>query len=182
MHACGSVDAVSSAGNAADMSSVDTLIDVIAERLRLGTDVAMTKFISGGHIDDSAREKEILDWVVGKLPDDSPVNEVVLAFFRDQIAANKVLQRGLHNYWRNHSAVYPGRKRDLAQEIRPQLDVINRRMLILLPSVPRLSREQLAAAADLLCHKLHEIAALQRLPDVRRAATEVALRSLGEDD
>lgn len=158
------------------------LIDVIAKRLRLGADVAMAKFISGGDIDDSVREREILNWVADELPDDSPVNEkVVLAFFRDQIAANKILQRGLHTYWRNHSAVYPDRKPDLTQEIRPQLDIINRRMLILLPSAPPLPRERLAAAADLLCHKLNENAAIQVLPDIRRTVAEVALRSLAED-
>jgi chorismate mutase len=158
--------------------SLDALIVLIAKRLSLGVDVAAAKFARGGQIDDPVREEEILDWVANK-PPGGVGPEARVAFFRDQIVANKVIQRGLHDHWRENPADFPARWRGVTEEIRPRLDLVSRHMLLLLPSIPRLSREQLTAAEDLLGLKLSSSPPLRQLGDVRRTAACAALRSLG---
>jgi chorismate mutase len=158
----------------------DALIVLIAKRLLLGVNVAVAKFVSGRQIDDPVREKEILDWVANRPLSGGVGPEARVAFFRDQIAANKVLQRGLHDHWRENPADLPTRWHDVTEDIRPRLDLVNRHMLLLLPSIPHLSREQLIAGDNLLDLKLSSSPPLRQLGDVRRTVARTALRSLGE--
>lgn len=162
-------------------ASLSDLAELIANRLALGADVAAAKFAKGGVIDDPAREMIILDWVAERMPGGPAGREAGIAFFGDQILASKVVQRGLHTHWRRHPEDFPGRWRGLAEEIRPQMDVINRDMLSLLPSVPRLSREQLDTAAGLLDSGLEGSLPASSLGGTRRTAVGIALRSLGQD-
>jgi chorismate mutase-like protein len=157
---------------------VGALVVLIAKRLELGADVAAAKFTGAGQIDDPVREGEILNWVANELSGCNAWREAGVAFFRDQIMANKVIQRGLHNRWRGNPAAFPVRSRRLTAEIRPQLDVINTEMLSLLPSVPHLSCEQLTTADDLIDRKLSASSSLRDFRDIRRAAAHIALRSL----
>lgn len=156
---------------------LDTLVVLIAERLALGADVAAAKFVSGGEIDDPVREKEILDRVASELEAGGTGPDGV-AFFGDQIVANKVIQRGLLSHWRVNPADFPGRRRGLADEIRPQLDVINKRMLALLPAVAHLPPGRRARAVALLDARLATSLPLRQHRDLRRAAARVAVRSL----
>lgn len=182
MPACEKATKPSTAERAAGDVLPDALTATVAERLALGADVAAAKFVGGRRIDDPDREKEILGWVARALPSDSAAQRASLAFFRDQIEANKVLQRGLYRYWRAKPGDLPERKRDLATEIRPELDRVNRHLMLLLPSVPRLSLEQLNAYEDLLDLELSACSFLWRLSRTRREVAVTALQSLGGAD
>jgi chorismate mutase len=78
---------------------------------------------------DPVREKEILDCVASRLHGVGFGREIGVAFFRDQIEANKVIQRNLHGRWRENPEESPVSWRSLNEESRPQLDVIKRHML-----------------------------------------------------
>jgi chorismate mutase-like protein len=170
------------AGDAPAEVSLDALVVLIAKRLTLGTDVAAAKFLDETRIDDPVREKQILDWVANRSTGGSLGRETAVAFFRDQIVANKILQRGLHNYWRAYPDDFPVRRRDLIEEIRPQLNTVNKHMMLLLLSIPHLSRDQLTASSHLLDVRLGDNLYLRQLGDIRHEAAWVALRTLGKVD
>jgi chorismate mutase len=170
--------ASSSAEDVSDAISLDAIVALIAKRLALAADVAAAKFIGGGQVDDPAREEQILDWVADRLPGGSVGRETEISFFHDQIAANKVIQRGLHSHWRVNPGDSPRHWRGLSGEIRPRLDVINRHMLLLLPDVACLSSDQLTAVNDQLDATLAANPALRQLGDIRREAARIAVRSL----
>ena len=166
-------------GTVADRIALDALVVVAARRLVLGVDVdvAAAKFLSGQRIDDQAREKEILESMASTLKRAGP-HVLGIEFVRDQIEANKVIQRGLHRYWAEHPEQFPVRRRDLTAELRPQLDIVNRHMLLLLigmENVPPARRSHIDALFD---RELRTSTALRQLGELRRDAAGVALRSL----
>jgi chorismate mutase len=165
-------------GTVADRVSLDALIVVAARRLVLAVDVAAAKFLSGQRIDDHVREKEILESMASRLKRAGPRHALGLEFVRDQIEANKVIQRGLHRYWAEHPEEFPATRRDLTAELRPQFDIVNRHMLLLLiglENVPPVRRSHIDALFD---RKLRTSMALCPLPELRRDAAGIALRSL----
>lgn len=178
MHARGSVAGSPWAGSISAGASMGALIALIAKRLSLGIDVAAAKFVGGEQVDDPVREEEILVWVANRPPGGGVGSAARVDFFSDQIAANKVIQRGLHEHWRQDPAGFP-RSRCVTAEIRPRLDIVNRHMLLLLPRIPRLSPEQLSTAADTLYLSISSRSSLRPLDGVCRTAVHTALRSLG---
>ena len=165
-------------GTVADRISLDALVVVAARRLVLAVDVAAAKFLSGQRIDDHVREKEILESMASRLKRAGPRHALGLEFVRDQIEANKVIQRGLHRYWTEHPEELPATRRDLTAELRPQFDIVNRHMLLLLigmENVPPVRRSHIDALFD---RELRISPALCQLGDLRRDAAGVALRSL----
>lgn len=170
--------ASSSADDVSDAISLDAIVVLIAKRLTLAADVAAAKFIGGGQIDDPAREEQILEWVADRIPDDGAGRETEISFFQDQIAANKVIQRGLHSHWRANPRDSPRRWRGLREEIRPRLNVINRHMLLLLPNVACLPPDRLTGVSDQLDATLAASPALRQLGDIRREAARIAVHSL----
>jgi len=168
----------SSADGVSDDISLDAIVVLIAKRLAVAADVAAAKFIGGGQVDDPAREEQILDWVADRVPGGGAARETEISFFQDQIAANKVIQRGLHGHWRANPRDSPRRWYGLSEEIRPRLNVINRHMLLLLPNVGCLSPDQLTAVNDQLDATLAANPALRQLGDIRREAAHIAVHSL----
>jgi hypothetical protein len=188
----------SSAGGLSDAISLDAIMVLIAKRLALAADVAASKFVGGGQVDDPQREEQILDWVADNFPGGSSHGggfpdggfpgggfpggrvgrETGISFFHDQIAANKVIQRGLHSHWRAAPADSPRQWHGLNGEIRPRLNVVNRHMLLLLPNVACLPSDQLTAVSDRLDATLAANPALRQLGDIRREAARIAVRSL----
>jgi chorismate mutase len=165
-------------GPAADRISLDALVVVAARRLVLGVDVAAAKFLSGRQIDDPVREKEILEWMASKLQRAEPRPALGIEFVRDQIEASKVVQRGLHRYWAEHPEEFPAGPRDLTAELRPQFDIANRHMLLLLiglENVPPVRRSDIGALFD---RELRMSTVLRPLGELRRDAAGIALRSL----
>jgi chorismate mutase len=165
-------------GAASDRVSLDALVVVAARRLLLGVDVAVAKFLSGQRIDDHVREQEILESMASRLKRAGPRPPLGIEFFRDQIEASKVIQRGLHRYWGEHPGEFPVGRRDLTAELRPQLDTANKYMLqqlIYMQNIPPVSRNHIDGLFD---RKLRTSTALRRRRELRRDAADIALRSL----
>ncbi|MFI9252814.1 chorismate mutase [Streptomyces sp. NPDC053069] len=115
--AAGALLAVPGTAAAAPTSSpLRPMASLAAERLATADLVAAAKWGTDSPIDDPAREQQVLDSVaaqaeqLGADPDDAR------RVFRDQIAANKIVQRGLFARWTAHP--------EQAPTIRPDLNVV----------------------------------------------------------
>jgi chorismate mutase len=178
MLAFDSAQASASTGTASDRVLFGTLVVVAAKRLVIGVDVAAAKFLSGQRVDDLAREQEILKSMASTLKRSELRHPLGIEFFRDQIEANKVIQRGLYRYWSERPEESPVRRPQLTAELRPQLDLINRQMVLILTrmeNMPSMRRSQIDV---LFNRKLRTGTALHQLGELRRDAADVALRSL----
>ena len=185
MSPCESAKTVFEAGGIADTKALGPLVVLAAKRLVLGVDVAAAKFASGRPIDDPAREQEILAWTERKLNSAERRPGIGLQFFRDQISANKVIQRGLHTLWRKRPGFIPVSWRDLTTEVRPQLDVINRHMLLLLMSDPAVPPTRCGCGLpehldlfEMFDATLRANPSLDQFGTLRQQAADIALRSL----
>jgi chorismate mutase len=110
-------------------SSLGALTELFAERLLLADKVAAAKYGTESPIDDPARERQILDDVAARAAGLGLDPDSVTAVFRDQIEANKLVQRGLYARWDAHPDERPTERPDLAKEVRPALDLITTRLL-----------------------------------------------------
>src|SRR5258708_1676609 len=93
--------------NATAMGSLNTLAGLVIQRLDLAGDVAAIKYDAGRPIEDSGREQEILESVPRALEGFPDRQEAALQFARDQIEANKVIQRELRQRWYAHPEEVP---------------------------------------------------------------------------
>ncbi|KMS70361.1 chorismate mutase [Streptomyces viridochromogenes] len=105
------------------------LTDLFAERLLLADKVAAAKYGTDKPIDDPVRERQILDDVAVRAAGLGLDPDGVKAVFRDQIEANKLVQRGLYARWDAHPEERPTERPDLVKEVRPQLDRITTELL-----------------------------------------------------
>ena len=110
-------------------SSLAPLTDLIAQRLLVADKVAAAKYGTDKPIDDPVREQQILDDVSARAVGLGLDPEAVAAVFRDQIEANKVVQRGLYARWDAHPELRPTERPDLVKEVRPILDRITTELL-----------------------------------------------------
>ncbi|MFG2349390.1 chorismate mutase [Streptomyces phaeochromogenes] len=110
-------------------SGLGTLTELFAERLLLADKVAAAKYGTESPIDDPVRERQILDDVAARAAGLGLAPDSVTAVFRDQIEANKLVQRGLYARWDAHPDERPTERPDLAKEVRPALDLITTRLL-----------------------------------------------------
>ncbi|MFC8142100.1 chorismate mutase [Streptomyces paradoxus] len=114
-----------------------SVTDLLAQRLLLADKVAAAKYGTDTPIDDPVREAQILTDVrvraaaLGLRPD------AVAAVFRDQIEANKLVQRALFARWDAHPGERPTERPDLAKEVRPALDRITTGLLTALRDTER---------------------------------------------
>lgn len=152
------------------------LTDLFAERLLLANKVAAAKYSTDKPIDDPVRERQVLDDVAARAVGLGLNPDMVSALFRDQIEANKLVQRGLYARWDAHPEQRPTERSDLVKEVRPALDRIATQVLAALREtkelragsscLPRLS---VAAARSAYGHDLDllQVAGLGRaLPSV----------------
>ncbi len=95
-----------------------------AERLATGDLVAAAKWGTGGPIDDPAREQVVLDAVAAQARQLGADPAVTVRIFRDQIEANKVVQRGLHRAWEADPSQAPTERPDL-DEVRQEINRVN---------------------------------------------------------
>lgn len=115
--------------SASPRESLRTLTALSAERVQLADKVAAAKFGTPSPIDDPVREQQIFDTVSAKAPALGLDPAATVAVFRDQIEANKLVQRGLYERWTAHPEEQPTTRPDLATEVRPQLDRITTGLL-----------------------------------------------------
>ncbi|MDW4909855.1 gamma subclass chorismate mutase AroQ [Streptomyces sp. ADMS] len=109
--------------------SLAPLTDLFAERLLVADKVAAAKYGTDRPIDDPVREQQILDDVLARAVGLGLDPAAVAAVFRDQIEANKVVQRGLYARWDAHPGLRPTERPDLVKEVRPILDRITTELL-----------------------------------------------------
>ncbi|QKZ02635.1 MULTISPECIES: chorismate mutase [Pseudomonas] len=105
------------------------LLDSVAQRLEVAPKVALTKWDSHKPVLDAPRERDVIAGA-GKLAADYKLDGALAEqFFAAQIEANKLVQYSLLSQW-NQQGSAPGTPRaDLAKEIRPQLDVLQKQLL-----------------------------------------------------
>jgi chorismate mutase len=154
------------------------LIDLVVQRLALAHDVAAVKFANGQPIDDSAREEEILRAVASAPEVSASYRQTEIQFFRDQIEANKVIQRGLYQRWHAHPEEVPSAYPSLAAEVRPQLDRITTQIMLQFESVAAMPRVSFGDVGDLVDERLATEASARQLPRLHRAAALFAMRTL----
>jgi chorismate mutase len=162
----------------ARMGSGDALAGLAVRRLALANDVAAAKFSSGQPIEDPVRERMILHSVSCALKDTGRYQELGMRFFRDQIEANKIIQHGLHQQWHDHAEELPATHRDLAAELRPELDSITTQMIRQFTSMRETPRPSFGYIEDLLARNLLHDTASAAAFELRREAAIIALRSL----
>ena len=151
-----------------EAETMGRLTDLVVERITLGDVVAAAKFGTPAPIDDPAREQQVLDQVAAAAPGAGVDPAEATRFFRDQIEANKVVQRGLYQRWTAEPDLRPARAPDLAAEVRPRLD---RLTTALLGGLRDTAGVRIPAASDLAAGRTD-------LDALHRTALEVALRSV----
>ncbi|ELP67130.1 chorismate mutase [Streptomyces turgidiscabies] len=119
----------SPASSLTSLTSLTPLTDLFAERLLVADKVAAAKYGTDKPIDDPVREQQILDDVSARAVGLGLDPAAVAAVFRDQIEANKVVQRGLYRRWDAHPELRPTERPDLVKEVRPILDRITTELL-----------------------------------------------------
>ncbi|HYZ55131.1 MAG TPA: gamma subclass chorismate mutase AroQ [Streptosporangiaceae bacterium] len=160
-----------------DPDPLDTLAELVVQRLTLSQEVAAVKYASGQPIDDSIREHSILESISRTLNGTRVDREIIIQFFIDQIEANKVIQRGLHQRWYAHPEEVPAVRYDLTAEVRPKFDCITKQMLQQfrhMKEAPLLRRGDIE---DLIDGKFLARPFRQQLPGLHRRAAVFALRS-----
>ncbi|MGW0905086.1 gamma subclass chorismate mutase AroQ [Streptomyces sp. NPDC002853] len=154
-----------------------SLADLAARRLATADLVAAAKYGTGSPVDDAARERQVLDDVARQARELGADPEATVRIFRDQIEANKVVQRELHRRWDADpsQAPAPGERPDLA-EVRKEINRVNGELV-------RGIADSSVARAAASCRGLL-VAAGVRVPHERRldvlhvVALERALRSV----
>jgi len=110
------------------------LVEISAQRLLLAEKVALAKWDSGAAVEDRPREAEVIQKAV---KDGSAIgldSTLVEAFFRAQIEANKLVQYSLLADWQRDGKAPAHPPVDLGKEVRPQLDEIEKRLVVELSS------------------------------------------------
>jgi chorismate mutase len=95
-----------------------------ADRLATADLVAAAKWGTDSPIDDPAREQQVLDTVAAQARQIGADPDEIRRIFRDQIEANKVVQRGLFAKWTAHPDQAPTSKPDL-NVVRQTINRIN---------------------------------------------------------
>lgn len=104
------------------------LTDLAARRVAIADQVAAAKYGTPSPIDDPAREQQIYDSVSAQAPGLGLDPADAVRFFRAQIEANKLVQRGWYARWDAHPWEVPSTRPDLSQ-IRPVIDRVNAGLL-----------------------------------------------------
>ncbi|MHA3735766.1 chorismate mutase [Pseudomonas sp. Eth.TT006] len=154
------------------------LLTTLNERLNIGDLVALSKWDSGKPIQDSPREAQVIanarTLASQRKLDPDDVAQLLAA----QIEANKLVQYGLLAQWQAAGHALDTPRPDLAQQIRPQLDELQNRLLQQYADFVPYRRDPacpvwLAKARQGLTHDaLHELA-------LTRASAELCIRAPG---
>ncbi|MEV4169154.1 chorismate mutase [Nonomuraea sp. NPDC049709] len=152
------------------------LTDLVIERIRVGDDVAASKFGTGSPIEDPVREEQVLEQVRKKAGAAGVNPDAAVAFFRDQITASKVVQKGLFAHWTAHPEEAPTTRPDLGQ-IRELLDQLTTDLLQELKNTEEL-RDKPIPCTTQLALATGSGAVLERLDTLHRQALRAATHSV----
>ncbi|WP_241721178.1 chorismate mutase [Streptomyces lydicus] len=151
------------------------LAELSAERLATGDLVAAAKWGTGSPVDDPAREQEVLDAVADQARRQGADPAATVRVFRDQIEANKVVQRGLYRRWGANPAQAPTRRPDL-QKVRKQINRVNGALVRALAGSPR--ARSAPYCAPLLTAATVRVHQQRHLDTLHTAALARSLRSV----
>lgn len=152
------------------------LVTLAAKRINTGDEVSAAKFGTPQPIDDPVREQQVLNGVaeqssrLGINPAEST------QFFRDQIEASKVVQRGLYQLWTAHPELRPTAKPDLTKKVRPELDQLTDDIMQQLKATTA-ARHASAQQCGMQSSQAFDDGA-KSLDQLHRQALSVALRSV----
>ncbi|KAF0962863.1 chorismate mutase [Rhodococcus sp. T7] len=155
----------------------------LAVSLRLATadTVASAKWGTPSPIDDPAREAQVLGTVATQAADEGLSAPRVQQIFRDQIEANKAVQRALFSWWSVAPGAAPTVRPDLTQ-VRPVIDRQNTDILLQLREqedvlagpgcVPALVDAAVAVAAEQRLDAPHQATLARALVSICGAVRE----------
>ncbi|KAA0102402.1 chorismate mutase [Mycolicibacterium sp. P1-18] len=109
-------------------SPLFALVDAAAQRLQTAQPVAASKWITGGSIEDPARERQVIDAVTTAAKTQNVDTDYVGRVFRDQIDATVGVEYGYFSAWKLDPAGAPTTAPDLS-ESRSAIDGYNRTMV-----------------------------------------------------
>ncbi|MCR6486586.1 chorismate mutase [Amycolatopsis sp. OK19-0408] len=132
------------------------LTDLVAQRVRIADQVAAAKYGTGSPIDDPVREQQIYDSVAARAPELGLDPAEAVRFFRAQVEASKLVQRGLHARWAEHPAEAPATRPDLT-EIRPAIDRMNTGLLAELAATRQLRTARTCPARLLVAARVADV-------------------------
>lgn len=112
-----------------DPAALDNLLTVIGERLTIADPVALSKWDSGKPVEDLPREQQVIDGAGARAAEFKLERDDVQQLFRAQIEANKLVQNALLAQWHAAGAAPAVPRRSLTDDIRPQLDILQTRLL-----------------------------------------------------
>ncbi|GAB2848100.1 chorismate mutase [Lentzea nigeriaca] len=135
--------ALTLAASLTPLGPLGDLTDLAVKRVQVADLVAAAKFGTTQPIDDPAREQQVLDTVRTKAVQLNLDPENAARFFRAQIEANKLVQRGLYARWTEHPEEVPSRRPDLGTEVRPVLDRLTTDILAELKDTEQLRKPTL---------------------------------------
>ncbi|GLF97149.1 gamma subclass chorismate mutase AroQ [Streptomyces yaizuensis] len=112
------------AAHSGSFARLHAIAALSAERLATADLVAASKWGTDRPIDDPAREQVVLESVRAQAVELGADPEATVRIFRDQIEANKLVQRGLYRLWTADPAKAPVERPDLAK-VREEINRIN---------------------------------------------------------
>ena len=111
-------------------ASLDPLLQSIEQRLAVADQVALSKWDSHKPVEDRPREQIVISGAKALAPQYNLDEAIVEQFFAAQIEANKLRQYALLSAWTLAGAAPDSPRPDLAGVIRPQLDVLQKHLLL----------------------------------------------------
>jgi chorismate mutase-like protein len=165
----------SAMANAGSFGRLGPLTDLVVERLLVGDDVAASKFGTTSPIEDPVREEQVLEQVRKQAVGAGVDPEAAAVFFRDQITASKVVQRGLFARWTAHPEEAPTTRPDLAR-IRVRLDRLTTALLGQLKATEGVRAQHVPCTVQLALATTSAVV-LQDLDGLHRQALGFAARS-----
>ncbi|WP_435603870.1 chorismate mutase [Streptomyces sp. bgisy130] len=146
-----------------------------AERLATADLVAAAKWGTDSPIDDPAREQEVLKSVADQARQLGADPAATTRIFRDQIEANKVVQRGLFRQWEANPAQVPTERPDL-QEVRKEINRVNGELVRAIAASPR--ARSAPSCTPLLTTAAARVSAERKLDGLHAVALARSLRSV----
>ncbi|WP_405817756.1 chorismate mutase [Streptomyces sp. NBC_00838] len=151
------------------------LADLSARRLATADLVAAAKRGTGSPVDDPAREKLVLDTVARQAREAGGDPGVTVRILRDQIEANKHVQRALHSRWDAEPSAAPAQRPDL-DDVRQEINRVNTELVHAIADSPA-ARAAPSCGAELTAAKTR-VRRDRHLDGVHAAALTHALRSV----
>ncbi|MCM3301748.1 chorismate mutase [Streptomyces pseudogriseolus] len=158
------------------LGKLGPLTGLIIERIQISDDVAASKFGTDSPIEDPVREAQVLDSVRKQAEAAGVDADTAVTFFRDQITASKIVQRGLFDRWTAHPEEAPTTRPDLGP-IRSKLDQLTTALLAELKDTEKVRDTSVACQVQLALAGVSGAAA-EHLDPLHRQALRTATDSV----